>query len=297
MKRVIGGVLAAAVSLAWSAVAPAQTIAGLARAKHWTERVPPFRIAGDVYYVGTRGLAAYLIGGPDGAVLLDGTIARNVPAIEASIRALGVPLDRVKLLLNSHAHYDHAAGLARLKRDTGAALLASARDTPGLEAGSTAGEHAPGTIGWFPPVKVDRTVRDGEVVRLGTVALTATLTPGHTPGCTTWSMTAVERGRPLRVVFPCSVTVSDNRLVGNRAYPAIVADYRRSFAMLATTRADIVLPAHPEVADVVGREARARAGAADAFVDPGQLGRIVADARADFDRELARQLAAARHGG
>lgn len=253
----------------------------------WTLPTEPFRIADNLYYVGTRGLSAYLIVSRDGAILLDGTMERNAPLIERNIRRVGVPLHRVRLIVSNHAHDDHVGALARIKRDTGARFLASAADRWALEHGTARGDtdYDPRR---FPPVKVDKVVADGEVVRLGEVALTAHLTPGHTPGCTSWSMVARDAGKLRRVLFPCSISVAGNRLIGNRAYPGIVADFRRTFAKLATMRADIVLPGHPEAAEVLERGTRRKAGQADAFVDPGLLPRMIAEYRADFEAELAK---------
>ncbi len=132
---------------------------------------------------------------------------------------------------------------------------------------------------------------DGGVVALGDISLKATLTPGHTPGCTTWSTSAIEAGRALKVVFPCSVTVAGNKLFGNRRYPGIIADFEVSFDRLADMQADVVLPAHPEFADILGRAARRDAGEEDAFVDSDLLGQIVEKSRAAFKKELARQNA------
>ncbi len=257
----------------------------------WSAPAEPFRIADNIYYVGTKGLSAYLIVSSDGAILLDATQDRNAPLIERNIRRVGVPLSRVKLIVNNHAHEDHAGALARIKRATGARLLASAGDRWALEHGTSRGDadYAPRR---YPPVKVDRVVRDGEVVRLGNVALTAHLTPGHTPGCTSWSMTAPDGGTMRRVLFPCSISVAGNRLVGNRAYPGIVGDFRATFAKLGAMRADIVLTSHPEAADVVERGAKKRAGQRNAFADPTLLPRLVAEYRADFDKELAAQRTA-----
>ena len=140
------------------------------------------------------------------------------------------------------------------------------REVSAVESGTPPSVTSYGVIR-FPPVHVDRVLHDGDTVRLGGVTMTAILTPGHTPGCTTWTMAVVEAGRTLRVVFPCSLTVAGNRLLGNRGYPGIVADFRASFARLATVRADVVLPAHPEMAGVLDREACAAAGDRDAFVD------------------------------
>ncbi len=271
-------------------------LAGFTRAPDsptWSEPTPPFRIVGSIYYVGTAGLAAYLIASPRGLILLDGTLEGNVPQIEANIVSLGFRLRDIRILLNSHAHFDHAAGLARLKRDTGAAMLASAGDRGALESGIPPSVVDYGVVR-FPPVKVDRVLVDGEPVRVGDIAMTPIITPGHTPGCTTWTMTAVERGRPLRVVFPCSLTVAGNALIGNMGYPGIVIDFRRSFVRVGALKADVVLTAHPDIADVLARHARRDSGDVGAFFAPESLGHIVADASKAFDVELARQTAAAR---
>ncbi|MGC1305297.1 MAG: subclass B3 metallo-beta-lactamase, partial [Caulobacteraceae bacterium] len=208
------------------------------RPADWTQPVAPFRIVGNVYYVGTRGLAAYLITSPAGDILIDGTLAENAPLIERNITTLGVRLKDVKVLVNSHAHSDHAGGLAQLKRDTGALMMASQGDRWSLDHGRHLGDniYGPGT---FPPVPVDRVLKDGDAIRLGGVVLTPHLTPGHTRGCTTWSLPVRDAGRTLEVVVPCSLTVAGNVLVGNRTYPTIAADYRRSFARLRAMKADV----------------------------------------------------------
>ena len=252
----------------------------------------PFHVVGPIWYVGSEGLAAYLIKTRDGAILLDGTMAENVPAIERNIESLGVRMRDVKLLLNSHAHFDHAAGLAKLKADSGARLAAGIGDRAALDTGVPPGETNYGVIR-FPAVHVDRAVRDGEQVRLGEVVLTAHATPGHTPGNTSWSMRVAESERQLDVVFMGSLTVAGNRLVGNRRYPGIVGDFRRSCAVMAALPADVVLPAHPEMADVIGRGKRVAAGEAGAFLAPGLLARLTAQAKAAFEVELTRQQGAA----
>lgn len=256
----------------------------------WTEAQPPFHIVGPIYYVGSKGLSAYLIRTSDGLVLLDGTMEENVPMIERNIAALGFRMRDVKLLINSHAHFDHAAGLAQLKADSGARLAASARDRGALESGTPPSVTSYGVVK-FPPVKVDTILADGVPVTLGDVALTPILTPGHTPGCTSWRMTVREGLRSYAVMFPCSFTVAGNRLVGNTGYPGIVADFRATFARLATLQADIVLTPHPEQADVLGRHARQVAGDAQAFVDPDLLPTIASSAQAAFEADLAKQAA------
>jgi metallo-beta-lactamase class B len=259
----------------------------------WSAPTPPFRTVGNIYYVGTKGLAAYLIVSSRGLVLLDRTLAGNVPQIERNIATLGFRLKDVRLLLNSHAHSDHAGGLAQLKRDTGAELLASPGDRAALESGRPRGDTTYSVM-TFPPVKVDRLIADERPVRLGNVTLTPILTPGHTPGCTTWSMDVTERGKPLKVVFLCSITVAGNVLVGNKGYPGIADDFRRTFHRIAGMRADVVLPAHPDLVDVVGRNARRARGDANAFMMPGVLAKLDAEAEQDFEAELGKERAQRR---
>ena len=277
-------------SMAVSAMLLALTLPAQASDADWTAPAAPFRIAGDIYYVGTKGIASYLIVSNRQAILLDVGLEQNAPLVERNIAALGFKLSDVKIILNSHAHFDHAGGIARLKRDTGAKLYASPGDRWALEHGTHDGETTY-PRGHFPPVGVDHVLKDGESVALGGARMTATFTPGHTPGCTTWSTQAVEAGRTLNVVFPCSLSVAGNVLVGNRRYPGIVADYKRSFAVLGAMKADIVLSNHPEIADVLGREARVRAGQGSAFIDRALLANIVSDARRAFDAELRKQQA------
>jgi metallo-beta-lactamase class B len=251
----------------------------------WTEPQAPFRIAGNVYYVGSKGLAAYLITSSQGDILLDGTLAQNAPLIEASVRKLGFSLRDVKILLSSHAHPDHAGGLARLQKDTGAVLLASPGDRWALEHGRSRGDNTAG-IGPWPPARVSRLLTDGETVRLGPIAMTALFTPGHTPGCTSWTVPVMDAGKTLTIAFPCSLTLAGNVLKGNHAYPQIVADYRRSFERLDRLNPDIVLPAHPELADVIGRHDSQMRGDRDAWSDSGQLEGLVDAAWADFNKAM-----------
>jgi len=252
----------------------------------WSAPVRPFQIAHGIYYVGTQGLAAYLIVSSQGAILLDATTAGNAALVERNIETVGVGLRDVKLLLSDHAHSDHVGALAKIKQDTGAKVLASAGDRWALEHGQIRSDTDYTPIG-FPPVKVDRLVRDGETIRLDDVALTAHLTPGHTAGCTSWSMMVDEGGARRQVLFLCSLTVAGNILAGNHAYPQIATDYRKTFDKLAAMKADILLTSHPGFANVLGREARREMGQANAFIDPTALPSLVAASKRSFERELA----------
>src|ERR1044072_951868 len=197
--------LALMLPLLLAAAAPAQQTDWTATRTEGNKPMAPFRIAGNVYYVGTAGISAFLIAGSKGHVLIDGALPESVDQITANIRALGFRVEDVRILLINHAHFDHAGGLAELKRLTGAQLLASAGDKPDLERGSTQGRA---DLAGFPPVKCDRLVGEGGRVRLGAIDLVTHLTPGHTRGCTSWSMRTGERGKPLDLLFACSLTVA-----------------------------------------------------------------------------------------
>ena len=258
----------------------------------WTAPQKPFRIVGDTYYVGTQELAAYLIASPKGDVLIDGTLEKNVPQIEANIRALGFKLSDIRLILNTHAHFDHAAGIAQLKKDTGARFAASAGDKPILESGTIS--FGPTADMHYPPVKVDQVVKDGETLSAGDVRITAHLTPGHTPGCTSWTWNVSEGGKSYRVIDICSVSVAGNPLVNNKAYPGIVSDYRASIARLKAIHADVFLAPHAGFYDPQARLAARKPGGPNPFIDSGALRSFMTKADAAFETELARQQAAAK---
>nr|AIA13054.1 BJP_beta_lactamase [uncultured bacterium]AIA13203.1 BJP_beta_lactamase [uncultured bacterium]AIA13535.1 BJP_beta_lactamase [uncultured bacterium] len=251
----------------------------------WSEPTSPFEIVDDIYYVGTKGLASYLIVSDGEGILLDGTLDENVGHIEQNIQALGFKLVDVKIIVNTHAHFDHAAGIAGLKRDTGAKVMAMEQERSALENGRHEGDNVYGATR-FPAVKVDRALHDGDTISVGSVTMTATLTPGHTKGCTTWSMSAKDGEVTRQVVFPCSLTVAGNKLVGNAGHPTIVEDYEKSFELLKSMKADIVLPAHPEFGDIFERKAKRDAGDADAFVDTGLLQKLAETSRVAFEKEL-----------
>lgn len=246
----------------------------------------PFRIAGNIYYVGSQGLGAYIIDSAEGAVLLDGTTAENAELVERNIQALGIPLHSVRVLICDHAHFDHVGALAKIKTDTGAQFLASEADAWALENGKPRGDNIYESTSW-PPIKVDRVIHDRETIRLGDIVLVANVTPGHTPGSTTWSTMVREGGRTLNVIFLCSITVAGNVLKGNRAYPNIATDYRETFQRLRGMKADIVLPSHPDIAAVIERETRQLAGDANAFIDPTALPTIVDKSSADFEKSFS----------
>jgi metallo-beta-lactamase class B len=270
---------AAALTVALPAISTAQDAE---QRVAWNRPAEPFRIAGSVYYVGTAGLAAFLIADPKGHVLIDGGLPESAALIAANIRALGFELRDVKYLLINHAHFDHSGGLAELKRLTGAKLVASRGDRADLESGKVKGRPE---LPAAAPVKVDRVIGNGAKLRLGGIRLTANLTPGHTRGCTSWSLDSAAG----RFLFACSLTVAGQKLSGDPAYPHAAADFRRTFARLRTLKADYFLNFHPEFFDLDGKRARQRAGEADPFRDAGEVLRQAERAEKAFEKELAKQ--------
>jgi metallo-beta-lactamase class B len=249
----------------------------------WNQPVKPFRIIGNIYYVGVSGVSSFLIETPQGAILLNGGFPETAPLIAKSISELGFILTDVKYLLNSHAHYDHCGGLSELKRRSGARMIASKGDSATLASSKDS---------LFPPVKVDRIIGDRETVKLGDVTLTAHLTLGHTKGCTTWTTTVSEAGKTYQVVFYCSTTVAGNQLVNNRKYPEIVTDYERSFAELRKLPCDVFLAPHGGFFHRDEKRARLLNGNLEAFVDSTELQKYVDESERSFRRELQRQEAA-----
>lgn len=257
--------------------------------------VAPFHVIGNVFYVGASDVTSFLIVTPAGDILLDGGFVQTAPQIEANIRKLGFRLADVKILLNSHAHYDHAGGLAELKRRTGAQFVAMQGDAALLARGGR-GDFYFGDRFTFPPIKPDRVIRGGDTVALGGVTLTAHLTAGHTRGCTTWTMTTEDRGKQLPVVFVGSMSVlSGYRLVGKESYPGMTAGYERSFRVLRSLPCDVFLGAHGQFFNLTAkREALARSPKENPFIDPAGYRAYIDGAQHSFETALRRQQRAAR---
>src|ERR1022692_2842030 len=191
----------------------------------WTEPFPPYHIAGNLYYVGSRGLANYLVTTPQGNILINSDLEANVPMIEASIEKLGFKFKDTKILLISHAHWDHDAGSAMIKERTGATYMVMDADVSVVESGGKT-DFAYGNTTVYRPAKVDRVLHDGDEVKLGSTVLVAHLTPGHTKGCTTWTMRVMEGGKSLNAVIIGSPNVNPGYiLVNNKDYPGIATDF------------------------------------------------------------------------
>jgi len=265
---VLGLVLAAGLGVSYSQT-PAQE-------PDWNKPVDPFRIIGNIYYVGTNELGAYLVKTPEGAILVDGGLPESAPLIAHSIEAIGVPLSGVKILLTTQAHFDHVGSLAELAQKTGGRVMVMAGDAELVEKGGH-GDYLFGDTMAFPPAKVGEVLHDGSTITLGGTTLVAHLTPGHTKGCTTWTTTVREDGLTYAVVFPGSGSVNPGtRLVKNPSYPGIRADYEKTFRVLAAMHPDVFLGAHAGFFGLDDKRAALAAGKTpNPFIDPAGFQALV----------------------
>ena len=263
--------------------------------RSWNQPVEPFRIIGNIYYVGASDVTSFLIVTPAGDILLDGGFVETASQIETNIKKLGFRLPDVKILLSSHAHYDHAGGLTELKRATGATFYASTGDAPVLEGGGEGDSWFVHAV-TFPPVKPDRLLHDGSGIMFGGMALTARVTAGHTKGCTTWTTMVNEGGKSYHVVFVCSTSVLPGiKLLGNQSYPKIASDYENTFRVLRSLPCDVFLASHGSFFDLKDkRNELLRRRKPNPFIDPEGYRAYVDRSEAVFRAELRRQQGSAK---
>ncbi len=256
---------------------------------------PPFRIAGNLYYVGTDDLASYLIVTPKGNILINSDLEANVPMIKKSIEQLGFKFGDTKILLISHAHLDHAAGSKLIKQETNAKYMVMAEDAPLVESGGKSDFHyANDPSIYFPATKVDRVLRDGDEVKLGNTVLTAHLTAGHTKGCTTWTMQVMENGKPYQVVMVGSLNVNPGyKLVNNVTYPNIAQDYEHAIKKMKALHCDIFLGAHAGYFDLSKKYSSLNNGT-NPFIDPEGYRKYVTKKEHEFYAELQQQKSSSK---
>jgi len=252
----------------------------------WNKPLAPHRVVSNLYYVGTNYLASFLLVTPKGDILINPDYEQSVPVIKASVEKLGFRFSDIKIILISHAHDDHAAGCALAKKLTGAKLMVMDADVAEVEDGGATDFQYKQK---WTPVKVDRVLHDGDKVELGGFTLTAHLTPGHTKGCTTWTAELKDGGRSYHVVIVGSPNVNTGyKLVGNKEYPQIAADYEKTFRVLASLPCDIFLGAHGAYYDLDAKLKRLNSGS-NPFVDPQGYRAYVKDREEAFRKELALQ--------
>ena len=260
----------------------------------WTTPIKPFRIADNLYYVGSQDLASYLIVTPQGDVLINSNLETSVPQIRSSVEQLGFRFEDVKILLISHAHFDHDAGSAAIVKETGAKYMVMDGDAPVVESGG-AKDFQYAQQSHYPVAKVDRVLHDGDEVRIGGAVLVAHKTPGHTRGCTTWTLRVSEGGRLLNVVIVGSWNVNPGYRLVDRpgqpaSYPGIAQDFTRTFQTLRQLPCDIFLGAHGQYFDMLSKLGRAGSDpAVNVWIDSRGYQDKVAERQQAFEAELARQ--------
>jgi metallo-beta-lactamase class B len=262
--------------------------------QEWSLPFEPRRVIGNIYYVGSNLISSFLITTPAGHILIDTGHIQLLPQVEANIEKLGFRVKDVKILLNTQAHVDHCGGFAQFKRETGATIMVSKLDGEQMMRGgkddyADNGAFDNGDDPDYESIKPDRFVVDGEQVELGGVTLTGHLTPGHTKGCTTWSMRVNEAGKEYDVMILCGLTVSPYKLTNNDHYPNVVQDARNSLMQLRAMHADVFLAAHGFWFDLEGKAARQKEGAPNPFVDPAELGRHLTEMENDLNQALEAQ--------
>jgi metallo-beta-lactamase class B len=248
----------------------------------------------NVYFVGSKEVAIYLVTTPQGHILINAGLEASVPMIQASVEKLGFQFHDIRILLISHAHFDHDAGAATIKELTRGRYMVMDADVPVVQSGGQEDffyGKMPGML--YPPAKVDRVLHDGDTVELGGTVLTAHLTPGHTKGCTTWTMKVRNGAQTLDVVIVGSPNVNPGyKLVNNTAYPQIAADFQKTFRVLRSLHCDVFLGAHGSYYGIEGKYARIKPGATNPFIDPDGYKSYVNEREQAFHAELARQQAA-----
>ncbi len=256
---------------------------------------PAHHVIGNVYFVGSKGLGIYLVSTPQGQILINAGLEESVPMIRQSVEKLGFRWSDIKILLISHAHFDHDAGAARIKKLTGAKYMVMEPDVAVVESGGAEDffyAHTPGML--YPAAKVDRVLHDGDTVSLGDTVLTAHLTPGHTKGCTTWTMKVHEGGKSYDLVIVGSPNVNEGyKLVNNAAYPQIARDFKKTFSVLRSLPCDVFLGAHGNYYGMESKYAR-MTGSANPFIDPQGYQKYINEREQAFRAELTRQVVAGR---
>jgi metallo-beta-lactamase class B len=257
----------------------------------WTAPFPPHRVIANVYYVGSKDLASYLITTPEGHILINSSLETSPALIKKSVEQLGFKFSDVKILLISHAHWDHCAGSSLIKQWTHARYMVMDGDVSVVESGGkTDFQYGNSKDSHYPPTKVDRVLHDGDKVQLGGTVLVAHKTPGHTKGCTTWTLTVVDKGKNYNVVIIGSPNVNPGyKLVNNKAYPQIAQDYGQTFRVLKALPCDVFLGAHGGYYDMLAKYPRLKDGGANPFIDPAGYKAYVADREQAFETELKKQ--------
>jgi metallo-beta-lactamase class B len=258
-----------------------------------SQPVEPYKVIGNIYYVGAVNISSHIIVTPEGLILLDTGTQEMLPGIRTNLAKLGYTLQDVKIILSSHAHWDHVEGHAAIKELSGATVMAVGEDAAAISSGID--NSAAGAQGWNP-AEVGRVLEDGDKVTLGGVTMQAHWTPGHTKGCTAWTTTVEEDGKSYSVVFVGGTGINRGvKLLNNKRHPSIVEDYARTFRVLKDLPADVFLAQHPSMYGMAEKLKQLKAGAtANPFVDPEEYQRFLVEEEGKYLKQLEEERAALR---
>ncbi|MEN9571946.1 MAG: hypothetical protein RL172_3177 [Bacteroidota bacterium] len=264
------------------------------KAMKWEAASLPVHVAGPIYFVGTKGLASYLIKSSEGLIVLYTGMPSSGPMIEQSIKKLGFNPKDIKLLITGHAHSDHVGGMQYLQKISGAKIALMEEEKDLIESGGKTDFHyGDYPVYYYPPVTVDRSLKDNDVVELGNVKLTALLTPGHTKGGTTWVMNITDQGKKYKVVFPDGISINPGyRVSVNPSYPGIQQNYMRTLDILEGLKPDIWLPSHTDFFDFEAKSKKKVAKGNNAFVDPQGYKKYIAGARTTYNQVIKSEMLA-----
>ena len=260
-----------------------------------SQPVEPYKVIGNIYYVGAVNISSHIIVTSEGLILLDTGTQEMLPGIRTNLKKLGYTLQDIKIILSSHAHWDHVEGHAAMKELSGAKVMAVGEDAAAISSGID--NSAAGAAGWNP-VEVDRVLQDGDTVTLGDVTMQAHLTPGHTKGCTAWTMTVEEDGESYSVLFVGGTGINLSlgvKLLNNERHPSIVEDYARTFRVLKSLEVDVFLAQHPSMYEMADKLERLKAGAnPNPFIDPEGYQRFLEQEEGNYLKQLEEERAALR---
>jgi metallo-beta-lactamase class B len=282
------------VAALWTGMAIAQNAATPCRqCKEWNRPQAPFQIFGNSYYVGTRGLSSILITSEAGHVLIDGALPESAQQIVANIRSLGFRIEDVKIILNSHVHFDHAGGIAELQRLSGGRVMAGAWSAVVMKKGGVGkGDPQFGAVAPIAPVKNVHELRVGEGIRVGGIEITPHLTPGHTPGGTSWTWKSCEGKTCHDMVYADSVnpvSAGGFQFTDSHTYPTALEDFRRTFAFLETVPCDVLITTHPEVSGLWERVEARKRETPEAIVDTGACRQLAEEGHKQLRYRLAQE--------
>lgn len=253
----------------------------------WTKNYPPFRIAGDLYYVGTEDLASYLLTTKEGHILINTGLEESVPQLKKNVETLGFKFSDIKILLATHAHYDHVAGMAAIKKATGATLMIQQADVPLMKDGGSSDAILGKDGATFASVVPDRKLKDQEIIKLGGASIKLLHHPGHTPGASSFSLTVKDQKRSYKVLIANIPSIlEETKLSGMPGYPNVGKDYAYTLSVMKKEQFDIWLASHASQFNLQKKHKPADSYRPEAFYGREDYDKALASIEATYKKRL-----------